>query len=101
MTSRIIECDTTNAERHASASAAMQTLTGAGFRLYAYLCSMAELEGGKAIFQLCAEDVCQYTGLCVRSYNSAVKDLTDHGYITPKEGKRRYYLFSGKCGDVS
>lgn len=101
MISKIIECDTTNAESLASASAAMQELTGAGFRLYTYLCSMSELEGGKAIFQLCAKDVCEYTGLCARSYNSAVKDLTDHGYIKPKEGKRRYYLFSGKCGDAS
>lgn len=99
MVSKIIECDVNKTTKQESISAAMKELSRAGFRLYSYLWSMAELEDGKAVFQLCAEDVCTFTGMGERTYYTAVEDLTDHGYIKPKAGKKRYYLFDGLGGD--
>ena len=98
MSSRVIDCCIKNTGRHESASAAMKVLTGAGFRLYSYLCNMAELEGGRSVFQLCPDDICQYTGLCERAYYQGFNNLIEHGYIRQKAGKRRYYLFNGECG---
>lgn len=95
MTSKIIECTISREKQHDNISEAMKKLTGAGFRLYSYLFSMAELEEGRTIFQLLQDDVCAYTGLSARSYYTAVNDLTKNGYIKPKTGKRRYFLFDG------
>ena len=95
MISKVIECAIDRTKQHDNTAAAMKVLTGAGFRLYSYLCSMAELEGGKSVFQLCQEDVSEYTGMGIRTYFDAVKDLTDKGFIVPKAGKRRYFLFDG------
>lgn len=96
MISKVIECSIDRTAQHDNHAAAMRVLTGAGFRLYSYLCNMAELEGGKSVFQLCQEDVSEYTGMSKRTYFEAVKNLTDKGYIIPKAGKRRYFLFDGK-----
>lgn len=95
-TSRIIDCNINQEQQHKDASIAMQELTIAGFRLYSYLCSMAQLEGGRSIFQLCQDDVCEYTGMSADRYYCGVRDLEKHGYIKPKAGKRRYYLFNGR-----
>ncbi len=96
MTSRIIECMPDQRTKQTDFSDAMRTLTGTGFKLYSYLWNMAELENGRSVFQLCEKDACIATGIAHRTYYDAVKELTDRGFIKPKEGKQRYFIFNGK-----
>lgn len=92
----IVESKIVQSKKHTDIPAAMRKLTGNGFRLYSYLWNMAELENGHSILQLFCNDVCEYTGMCQRSFYLAVEDLTKHNYLKQKPGKRLYYLFNGR-----
>lgn len=94
---KIVSCDTTQTPKGAN-SAAMNALTGVGYKLYSYLVDMATLNDGRDTFPLCWNDVCSYTGMSRQSYWAAVNELISVGYLKLTSKVKRLYSFDGTSG---
>ncbi len=81
---------TNNLEALAEASKNLNTL--GGFKLYMYLAKNQD----NYHFALSSADFCEWSGLGLRAYNTAFKELENNGYLIAQNESKTIYNFRDK-----